>query len=63
MLSLSGLSSSTLPLLGTHIVRLEGVQRAAVRFCTNDYDWSSSVTSMLEKLKACTLEKGGKALA
>ena len=36
-------------------VRPEGVQRAAARFCTNDYDWSSSVTSMLEKLELCTL--------
>ena len=33
------------------------MQRAAARFCTNDYNWPSSVTSMLNKLDLCTLEE------
>ena len=39
------------------IVRLEGVQRASASFYTNDYNWFSSVTSMLNKLDLCTLKE------
>ena len=39
------------------IVRLEGVQRASACFYTNDYNWFSSVTSMLNKLDLCTLKE------
>ena len=39
------------------IVRLGGVQRAAARFCTNDHNWPSSITSMLNKLDLCTLKE------
>ena len=39
------------------IVRLEGVQRVSACFYTNDYNWFSSVTSMLNKLDLCTLKE------
>lgn len=35
----------------------ERVQRSAARFCTGDYRYTSSVTSMLEKLELQPLEK------
>ena len=40
------------PYFKCDIVKLEGVQRAAARFYKNDYDWSSSVMSMMF-LKNC----------
>ena len=43
-----------------HHPRLEGVQRATACFCTNDYNWFSSITSMLNKLDLCTIEEGRK---
>ena len=45
------------PHFNCDIVRLEGVQRASACFYTNDYNWFSSVTSMLNKLDLCTLKE------
>ena len=39
------------------IEKIERVQRSAARFCTGDYGYTSSVTSMLEKLELQSLEK------
>lgn len=38
------------------INKLESIQRSAARFCTNDYNWTSSVTDMPNKLELDTLE-------
>jgi len=38
------------------INRLERIQRSAARFCTNNYNWTSSVTDMLNKLELDTFE-------
>lgn len=39
------------------VEKIERVQRSAARFCTGDYRYTSSVTSMLEKLQLQPLEK------
>ncbi len=37
--------------------KLEGIQRRAARFVKHDYDWHSSVTSMLKELNWLSLEE------
>ena len=44
------------PYTKTNIEKLESVQRRAARFVVSDYDFSSSVTSILNELKWCSLE-------
>ena len=36
--------------------KIESVQHGAARFLIPDYDYSSSVTSILDKLKWCSLD-------
>ena len=38
----------------SNINRLESIQRSAVRFCFNNYSWTSSVTVMLNKQNLIT---------
>jgi len=36
--------------------KIESIQRSAVRFCFNNYSWTSSVTTMLNKLNLAPLK-------
>ena len=39
-----------------HVNKIESIQRSAVRFCFNNYSWTNSVTTMLNKLDLAVLK-------
>ena len=44
------------PHTALHVNKIESIQRSAVRFCFNNYSWTNSVTTMLNKLDLVLLK-------
>ena len=44
------------PHTALHVNKIENIQRFAVKFCFNNYSWTNSVTTMLNKLDLMLLK-------
>ena len=44
------------PYTALHVNKIKNIQRSAVRFCFNNYSWTNSVTTMLNKLNLVLLK-------